>query len=490
MADGTRERGGLPAGVAPPSGEPVAGDGPQSGDSADGDAHGVWAAEPSRPDDPGRWNVHSHQPYSGYTPLQRLWMSRGDALDLARMAARSLPHARAAYRAYRRLLREPVPPQPVGTHRIAVGITPTAESIDRCASAVEELGVRSLLVRVPSWNPEPVLALADRFGELRRAGFSFIFSLVQDRRAALDPASWTPFVNEACGRFAGLEPTFQLGQAINRKKWGLWHPDEYLRLMEATAAAHEAFPTCKWIGPPVIDFEYHYTLYYLFASRPFDFDGVTSLLYVDRRGSPDSAQFGHFDLQRKILLLRAMIAASPHRHVPVYLTEFNWSLLGSGAHSPTGPAVQIDELRQARYLIIYYLTALASADVAAVSWWQLFANGYGLCQEDSPWRRRPSFAALQTLVRRTAGATVARLAPRRDGLRGFVIAGVRGASLALYATRRPVRLPLPKKPDEAVDLTGLPLNLGEGEATLGASPAYLMFDGASADEALAAYRLV
>ena len=448
--------------------------------------HGVWAAEPSRADDPGRWNPASHQPYSGYTPMQRLWMSRGDAADFARMIGRNLRHARSAFRRYRELCREPEAPQPVGTHRIGLGISPTADSLGRCIAAAEELGVRSLLVRVPSWNPEPALSLADRFAALRGRGYRFIFSLLQDRRAALAPAIWGQFVREAAGRLAALEPTFQLGQAINRKKWGLWHPDDYLRLLEATTAARAEFPACRWIGPPVIDFEYHWTLYYLFASRPFDFDGIASLLYVDRRGSPDNPQFGHFDLRRKILLLCAIIAASPHARVPVYLTEFNWSLVGSGAHSPTGPAVQIDEARQARYLAIYYLTALASADVAGIYWWQLFANGYGLCEEDPPWRRRPSFAALRTLVARTAGATVARTPRRQDGVRGLVLRGDGSTTIALYADRGSVRVPLGRAPDAAFDLVGEAIGPLGGNVTVGEAPIYLVFERSSADEALAA----
>ena len=446
----------------------------------------MWAAEPSRADDPGRWNPASHQPYSGYTPMQRLWMSRGDALDFARMIGRNLRHARPVYRRYRELCRQREQPQRVGAHRIGLGISPTADSLERCAGAVEELGVRSLLIRVPSWNPEPVLSLAPRLATLQRHGYRFVFSLLQDRRAALAPATWGPFVHEAVSRLAALEPTFQLGQAINRKKWGLWHPDEYLRLMDATAAARDAFPHCKWIGPPVIDFEYHWTLYYLFAARPFDFDGVASQLYVDRRGSPDSRQFRHFDLWRKILLLRAMIAASPHPPAPIYLTEFNWSLVGSGAHSPTGPAVQIDEERQARYLVIYYLTALASADVAGIWWWQLFANGYGLCEEEAPWRRRPSFAALRTLVARAAGGTVARAPRRHDGVRGFVLGGDNVTTMVLYATSGSIRVPIGRQADSAFDLVGGALELSGGPITLSEAPIYLVFPHTSPHEAQAA----
>ena len=148
-----------------------------------------------------------------------------------------------------------------------------------------------------------------------------------------------------------------------------------MRLLEGVQDARAAWPRCRWLGPAVIDFEYHFTVNFLFRSRPFDFDGIASLLYVDRRGSPESTQYGHFDLGRKILLLRAVIETSHHPVVPIHLTEFNWPLRDTGRFSPAGRHVQVDEDDQAAYLVLYFLAAAASGCVASAFWWQLVAHG-------------------------------------------------------------------------------------------------------------------
>ena len=76
-----------------------------------------------------------------------------------------------------------------------------------------------------------------------------------------------------------------------------------------------------------------------------------------------------------------MIQASGHPDIPIYLTEFNWPLKGSGKHSPAGEHVQTDEVDQARFLVLYDLTAAATGQVASTFWWQLVARGYGLLDE-------------------------------------------------------------------------------------------------------------
>ena len=211
--------------------------------------------------------------------------------------------------------------------------------------------------------------------------------LVQDRAAVCDPPRWRDFVSTVAAELGEAAHAFQVGQAPNRKKWGVWHPDEYVRLLEGVQEARAAWPRCRWLGPAVIDFEYHFTVNFLFRPRPFDFDGIASLLYVDRRGSPESTQYGHFDLGRKILLLRAVIETAPHPVVPIHLTEFNWPLRDTGRFSPAGRHVQVDEDDQAAYLVLYYLASAASGCVASAFWWQLVAHGYGLVDDEGDvWR--------------------------------------------------------------------------------------------------------
>jgi hypothetical protein len=217
------------------------------------------------------------------------------------------------------------------------------------------------------------------------------------------------------------------------------------------------FPGCRWIGPPVIDFEYYFTTNYLVGRRPFDFDGIAALLYVDRRGSPDAVQYRHFDLRRKILLLRAVVEASPHADVPIHLTEFNWPLKGSGKHSPAGAHVQTDEIDQARYLALYYLTAAATGQVASVFWWQLVARGYGLLDEDEGWTERPAYRAFRTLLARTRGCEVLALPERLHPRRGFLLTRGGECTALVYTAGAPHSLDPSLPVLEVANLLGEPL---------------------------------
>jgi hypothetical protein len=412
---------------------------------------------PNRSRDHFRWDDRHHQPHTDLSKWQKFWASRSDAGQFLRLLGRSVRQVRPVVRCYRGLLAEAPTPYPVGADEFGIAISPDRGTWDRYLERIRDLGVGALLIRIPSWAAEPVLELRKELEELHRAGTSFTFTLLQDRSTVRNPARWQEFVREVAGRLAALSPTFQIGHAINRKKWGIWHPDEYVRLLDATAEVRREFPGCRWIGPPVIDFEYYFTTNYLVGRRPFDFDGIAALLYVDRRGSPDAVQYRHFDLRRKILLLRAVVEASPHADVPIHLTEFNWPLKGSGKHSPAGAHVQTDEIDQARYLALYYLTAAATGQVASVFWWQLVARGYGLLDEDEGWTERPAYRAFRTLLARTRGCEVLALPERLHPRRGFLLTRGGECTALVYTTGAPHSLDPSLPVLEVANLLGEPL---------------------------------
>ncbi len=439
---------------------------------------------PSRSRDHFRWDDRHHQPHTDMGKWEKFFASRSDAAQFLRLLGHTFGRLVPATRRYRALLREPPSPGPVGDGTFAIAVSPTAETWGRYVERIHDLGVRSLLVRVPSWAPEPVLALRDEFAALHREGVRFTFTLLQNREMVNDPQRWGGFVGDAAARLAELEPSLQLGHAINRKKWGIWHPDEYLRLMEAAAPARAANPACRWLGPPVIDFEYYFTTHWLVEPRPFDFDGIAALLYVDRRGTPDNVQYGHFDLYRKIVLLRAVVQASGHPDAPIHLTEFNWPLKGSGKHSPAGAHVQTDEEGQARYLALYYLTAAATGQVASASWWQLVARGYGLLDEDDAWTARRSYRAFRTLLARTRGRTVRRLPESLRPLRGFLLEGDAATDAVLYTASGEVWLDPGVAVEGAADLVGDPIP--PARLAVGPDPIYVALGATDPATALAA----
>jgi len=429
---------------------------------------------PNRSRDHFRWDDRHHQPHTDLSKWQKFWASRSDAAQFVRLLGRNVRQVRPVVRCYRALLSETPTPHPVAHNEFGIAISPTRATWDRYLDRVRDLGVGALLIRIPAWAPDPVFELRDELESLHRQGMGFTFTLLQDRSIVKEPGRWQEFVHEAASRFAGLSPTFQIGHAVNRKKWGIWHPDEYVRLLEATAPVREEFPGCRWIGPPVIDFEYYFTTNYLIARRPFDFDGIAALLYVDRRGSPDAVQYRHFDLRRKILLLRAVVQVSPHADVPIHLTEFNWPLKGAGKHSPAGAHVQTDEAGQARYLVLYYLIAAATGQVASVFWWQLVARGYGVLDEDEAWTPRPAFRAFRTLLVRARGCEVSALPESLRPLRGFLLRGAAGCAALLYTTGAPYRLDPALPVREAADLLGEPLPARD--VLIGPDPIYLSLE--------------
>ena len=431
---------------------------------------------PRRSRDHFRWDERHHQPHTDMGTWEKFFASRGDAGQFLRLLGRNLARLGPTLRRYRELARREPPPHAVADHEFGIAVSPSPATWGRYLDRIRDLDARALLIRVPAWAPEPVFALHDEFARLRAAGARFTFTLLQNRETVNDPARWGAFVRAAAACLGDLEPAFQLGHAVNRKKWGVWHPNEYLRLMAGAAAAREEFPGIAWIGPPVIDFEYYFTTHFLAGDRPFDFDGIAALLYVDRRGSPDNLQYGHFDLYRKIMLLRAVILASGHPDVPIHLTEFNWPLKGSGRHSPAGEHVQTDQAGQARFLALYYLTAAATGQVASVFWWQLVARGYGLLDEDDTWAERPAYRALKLLLARTRGCEVRRLPATLRPLRGFLLTGDGRTGAFLYTSGGDVRLDPALGIREATGITGEPL--APAGLAAGADPVYLALAGA------------
>ena len=153
--------------------------------------------------------------------------------------------------------------------------------------------------------------------ELARAlaarGVELAFALPQNRELVRDPARWEAAIAELARRFRPLGKRFQIGQAINRSKWGIWNYDEYLALAARAAGILRAGPAgagVELFGPAVIDFEAHVTAAVVNLRPPaglpeLRFDGLASLLYVDRRGAPENRQLG-FDTEGKVRLLAAI----------------------------------------------------------------------------------------------------------------------------------------------------------------------------------------
>lgn len=302
-------------------------------------------------------------------------------------------------------LRRP-PPAPADFAGVAVSPLPGRDA--DVAALVAELGCRRLLLRVPVWWRE-------RLSELRRfvdrfTGCDVLVAIVQDRRSVCEPHQWRADLAAIFTAFAGRVSHFQLPMSPNRTKWGCIHLGEALDLLDAAEEVRARFPWVKLVGPGIIDFEPMAWFRGLINLRRYRLDAVGALLYVDRRGSPAGKQLGGFDLGAKLRLWKAMVALSPRcpqrAATPLWITEMNWPLAGTGTWSPTSGNEQVSEEQAATYLREYYQVAHASGLVERVYWWQLVHPGYGLIDSrGGTLRRRPAFHELRRLV---SGETLTR----------------------------------------------------------------------------------
>jgi len=139
----------------------------------------------------------------------------------------------------------------------------------------------------------------------------------------------------------------------------------------------------------------------LFNFHTYRLDAVSSLLYVNRRGSPYGRQYRIFDLHRKLKLIHALVLAGNRNARRLWITETNWPLLDTKPYTPNSghPRSTVDELTQARYLKQYYQIAYQTGWVERVYWWQLINPGYGLVDHrGGRLRRHPSYYALKDIL--------------------------------------------------------------------------------------------
>jgi hypothetical protein len=419
------------------------------------------------------WDRLSDQPHSHAGRLARARVRIADLGDHARSAAAlagALPRIR---RRYRELAR---PRAPFPWPGAGVALRPWPADPEGLLAAFDELGLGQALVRLHPWEErddeelELARALAER-------GVELTFTLPQSRELVRDPARWRAAIERLAERFTPLSRRFQIGQAINRSKWGVWSYGEYLELAAVAAEIlRRRRPDVELGGPAVIDFEAHATAAVVNRRHPsLRFAALASLLYVDRRGAPENRQLG-FDTLGKVTMLAAIADTSrlvaPGRQ---WITEVNWPL-AEGPHSPAGRRVAVDEERQADYLARFYLMALGSGLVERVFWWQLVAKGYGLVDPGPEGlRRRPAFDALAAFTRALPAGAVchgALAAPPPARLLRFVLADG-GELVAGWSAGGAIEVELPAPPRAIVERDGREAPAGAGRrVALGSATRY------------------
>ncbi len=261
---------------------------------------------------------------------------------------------------------------------------------------VDDLGCDNLIIRIPLHdidNLDQYIRFIAAF-----AGKKLLINILQDRRHVEDHALLEQSLDKIFSACEQYTKHFQVGHAVNRKKWAFFSMDEYLKFYQvAYDLKTQRYPALQLMGSSVIDFEYYFTIRTLFNFYSVKFDRFNTLLYVDRRGAPENKQMG-LNLVGKIKLLQAILRLSPKSSADIVVTETNWPLTNTFPYAPTSEkeCVNVDEY--AKYLLRYYMLAYASQSVSQVYWHQLIAPGYGLVDHRDGLLKYPAYQVFKQML--------------------------------------------------------------------------------------------
>ena len=270
------------------------------------------------------------------------------------------------------------------------------KNLEETRALVDELEVETLLIRMPLHDIENIAAYVE-FAQ-QYADKDLVINILQDRRHVKNRCLLKSSLVQIFEQFSPLTSRFQIGNAINRKKWAIYSMDEYLRFYRvAFELKQQRFPQITLLGSSVIDFEYYFTIRTLFNYYTLRFDQLSSLLYVDRRGAPENTQAG-LGVVKKLHLLQAIARLSPKASKEIVITEANWPIENTYPYAPTSEHECVSLEDYANYMVRYYLLVRSSNTVKNVYWHQLIAPGYGLIDNREGLKKYPAYYAFKTML--------------------------------------------------------------------------------------------
>ena len=353
----------------------------------------------NKPDDDSWWDYYSDQPYV-LDKNSKPRLTHHTVSESLKTLATLLAVSPALLWRYFRTTN--IPSTIAVENFTGLSLSPDPRHTSQIVEMIEELGVKQLLIRVPVWKTQQLdnyLKFAELFKDKE-----ILINILQNRASVLEPNQWLIDVKniiESCSSFSN---TFQIGNAINRSKWGCHSTADYFKLQNKVELLRNKFSGVKILGSSVIDFEPMATLRTLINAHPYHLDACASLLYVNRRLSPYNKQFGVFDLEKKIRLIHAILSLSTKCEKSLWITENNWPLLNTKPYTPNSgnPRSTVDEPTQAQFLKDYYRIAYQTGLVEKVFWWQLINPGYGLVDSrEKSLRKMPSYYAFQSIINGT-----------------------------------------------------------------------------------------
>ncbi len=442
-------------------------------------------AEPAYPDlkDIWIWDERSAQAIVVMRSHER--RKHYPAANAVRITAASLSAFPCVYKRYRTLMKS-VYGEPVClSGRVGLALHGSASTWKQERVWLERLGRLPVLLRFyhhqdrAQWD-----YTAQCIRALHADGYPVSVALVQDPRAVREPEKWDAFVRYVLEHVSGCVEWVEIGHAINRVKWGVWSLEEYRRLLRPFSELPER-NSSRFMGPAVIDFEYHYLIGALRQLKGvFKYDALSHHLYVDRRGAPECAQSG-FSTLEKCALARAIADWAPSTESKLIVSEVNWPIEGTGEYSPVGaPYItpgprtddpSVNEDTYADYMIRYLVITLASGLVEQVYWWRLAAHGFGLIDDREPesWRSRPAFHALKQFMEALGDSTFIEGIPAPEGAHVFLFRRPDGEEIALaYAHPGSCEYVPAFSYEGARDILGDTVSSGAGPVRLTGRPVY------------------
>ena len=270
---------------------------------------------------------------------------------------------------------------------------------------IEELQCKNLQLRVPLSDIDNLHQYVSLASKLQTD--KLLITILQDQANIQDHHLLVENVRRIFVAFSEIASFYQIGNAINRSKWGFFSTAQFLSFYQVVQKLRDKeFPTHILVGPSVIDYEYHFTIRALFNRYKVKYDKLSSLLYVDRRGAPENRQMIFFDTLRKIDFLYALTKMSNKTSSDILITEANWPISNTAPWAPTSETECVSEEVYANYLLRYYLLAMASKKIESVYWHQLIAPGYGLVDDREALRKRDAFYVFKYMLATLAEAQV------------------------------------------------------------------------------------
>ena len=342
---------------------------------------------------------------------------------------------------------------------------------------VADLGVRKLSLRIPLSDIENL----ERYVEFAKSFDSvvedveWLFVVLQSREYIDDSELCVKGFNKVFEQLSPLGGSFQIGNAINRTKWGFISVDEYLAFFAlAQKVRDKKFHNVELIGSSVIDFEIYALLRSLWHFAAIKYDAVSALLYVDRRGAPENKQF-IFDAIGKINFFWSAICLSPKTKNRLIISEVNWPIEHTKPYAPALDDVWVSEEKYANYMLRFYLLALSNGRVDCIYWHQLIAPGYGLIDNrEGRIRKRRAYFMFKTLNAFFVDAVICNVAESDDRIDINVTSESVGPFSVCWAKESDVRRKL-SVDERAVNAVGEPLLIAnEDTIEIGEEPVYIL----------------